>query len=386
MLTISIYVFALVLLIILLVIAQKSKGTKPGRLLYRLSYGLFLLLILELFTVGTYRIFAGLWAFQGPETKNHILYENHPYLVAVPTPNIAIEFAGDSFTHNRFGFRGAAPDREHRAFRIAAIGGSTTYGVGVSDRETWPYLLDSMLGPDYEVLNLGIPGHSSVEHVIYSSLRLPPLEPDLVIYHTGINDVGKMHIQNLQDDYSQFHAPLLFGATAQCYRTTQPNFGIVKMSLWCMQYMGLFPLCDFHRMAEHQGKRSTTFDPKAGMIYSRNLATMEQHAKALNAQVLFVPQLLSQEGAMSGHLDWWIPYVENEVLLEQLGNYNQLMLQTAESTQSAFAHKMLDRSWTKEDFVDACHLNPSGNRVFAELLAQQIRQMKASASSDTLTQ
>ena len=56
--------------------------------------------------------------------------------------------------------------------RIAALGGSTTYGTRVLDDEMWPSLLQRDLGAGWEVLNLAVPGYSTVENVIQSAFWL----------------------------------------------------------------------------------------------------------------------------------------------------------------------------------------------------------------------
>ncbi|WP_420265529.1 SGNH/GDSL hydrolase family protein [Candidatus Magnetominusculus dajiuhuensis] len=63
-----------------------------------------------------------------------------------------------------------------KRFRILAIGGSTTYGVGVDAVFTWPHLLqeklDSNFPGKYEVINLGIKGGHLEEYIqnYYASL------------------------------------------------------------------------------------------------------------------------------------------------------------------------------------------------------------------------
>ncbi|MBF0466998.1 MAG: hypothetical protein HQK94_18180 [Nitrospirae bacterium] len=63
-----------------------------------------------------------------------------------------------------------------KRFRILAIGGSTTYGVGVNPAFTWPHLLqeklDNHFPGKYEVINLGIKGGHIEEFIqnYYASL------------------------------------------------------------------------------------------------------------------------------------------------------------------------------------------------------------------------
>ncbi len=77
--------------------------------------------------------------------------------------------------------------------RILAIGDSTTFGLGVSNDETWPAQLEKRLNaaagkPQFEVLNAGIPGVSSFQGLVYLDKIGFGFEPALVIACFGHND------------------------------------------------------------------------------------------------------------------------------------------------------------------------------------------------------
>src|SRR5579864_1129647 len=93
------------------------------------------------------------------------------------------------------GFRGAdvAIPKPPGVYRILAIGGSTTFGIGLTTEETWPFQLQSILREQYgyhnvEVINMGVPGYYSLNSVINLATHGLALEPDLVIDTDGIND------------------------------------------------------------------------------------------------------------------------------------------------------------------------------------------------------
>ena len=128
-------------------ITRKSRQGKP---LLRLSYGLFLLLVLEGGCVLFYFYYTGTWTFRGRENYNIEFFEADPYLVATPKPNLKLSFNGKVITHNAEGFRGPVAETPKSKVRIAVVGGSTSYGVGVNDWETWPHYLDSLLPDSFE--------------------------------------------------------------------------------------------------------------------------------------------------------------------------------------------------------------------------------------------
>ncbi len=72
-------------------------------------------------------------------------------------------------------------------YRIAIIGDSYTWGQGVDESERFSNVLEELLGPSYEVLNFGIPGHTLPDHLN----ELDPvmkLSPDFVLLQLYIND------------------------------------------------------------------------------------------------------------------------------------------------------------------------------------------------------
>jgi len=109
--------------------------------------------------------------------------------------------------YNSEGFRGPefTKDKPENTFRIITVGGSTTFGSGVVDNETYPYHLQELfdstnLDFKVEVINVGIPGAWSGQEVPLILTGLGQLEqryptallaydPDLFIVFDGMNDV-----------------------------------------------------------------------------------------------------------------------------------------------------------------------------------------------------
>jgi lysophospholipase L1-like esterase len=76
--------------------------------------------------------------------------------------------------------------------RIVSLGDSSTFGWGVDPEYTYQRLLENRLnarGPNqFEVLNLGMPGHTSAHGVRVLDHYALPLEPDVLILSFGAND------------------------------------------------------------------------------------------------------------------------------------------------------------------------------------------------------
>ena len=97
---------------------------------------------------------------------------------------------------NNAGFRG--PDftkaKQDNTYRIFAVGGSTTFGVGVLDNQTFPFYLeelydDANLGLKVEVINAGWPGKWSLQETALIKDGLINFEPNLFIVYDGVNEL-----------------------------------------------------------------------------------------------------------------------------------------------------------------------------------------------------
>jgi lysophospholipase L1-like esterase len=98
---------------------------------------------------------------------------------------------------NSLGFRDHEYPRPKPAgvFRILVLGDSFTQGVGVGFDESYPERLERLLnlvaggsGPDFQVLNLGLPQRSTPQELRLLRKMAPELEPDLVLVGYCLND------------------------------------------------------------------------------------------------------------------------------------------------------------------------------------------------------
>lgn len=99
---------------------------------------------------------------------------------------------------NSRGFRGDefSALKEENVYRILILGGSTTYCAGDNDK-TWPAYLEQALnnkvrdGRHFEVINCGVPNWQSTHSLLQFKNEGVHLQPDLIILHTGWNDLLK---------------------------------------------------------------------------------------------------------------------------------------------------------------------------------------------------
>lgn len=91
---------------------------------------------------------------------------------------------------NSIGIRNEEILKEKEKIRIIIIGDSFTFGLGVDNtNETYPKLLDNLLGQNIEVINFGYPGFNFLD--VYWTIKYDIInyDPDLILYAFYENDI-----------------------------------------------------------------------------------------------------------------------------------------------------------------------------------------------------
>jgi lysophospholipase L1-like esterase len=109
-------------------------------------------------------------------------------------PNLDTTYAGARVTTNQLGLR--SPEVRPKAngeFRILSLGESSTFGVGVTNEQTYTALLPGILQTQipsrrFTAINGGVSGWSSFQSLKYLELRGLKLKPDLVLFNHELND------------------------------------------------------------------------------------------------------------------------------------------------------------------------------------------------------
>ena len=110
------------------------------------------------------------------------------------------EFSQESscfpITYNSYGFRGNEfQEQKHEIdFRIFTVGGSTTFGVGADNDETWPVYLQKIINKKItdkkiEVINFGKSESTAEFEYTLVKDKILSLDPDLIIMYDGWNEL-----------------------------------------------------------------------------------------------------------------------------------------------------------------------------------------------------
>lgn len=350
-----------------------------GKVFFRFAATIVLVLGVALAVEGAsvfiYKAAFGTWHFAYPLNYREI-FESHPRLVTVPKPNVAIEGYGKQIRHNRFGFRGDQKTLVSRpgVRRIGAVGDSTTYGVKVSNGETWPEYLDRELGDEFIVFNLGVPGYSTAELIVQAAYFLPEFALDLVIVFAGTNDATNMHVAGLAPDYSNYYYGKLYQSIAlptEIIKGTE-SIATIRVLTGLLQKAGLVHQFPGQNMII-ESVRSGLIDERALEIFRRNLRSLIALIQAHGARPLLVPQVLNYERLQGPNGYGWFPFVADGEIKDVMAAYNGVLREVSNDPNVYYAEGILNEEWSDADFADLTHFNPAGNLKFARILARWIQ-------------
>ena len=327
----------------------------------------------ELAAAIAYKVLNGHWSHTEYMNLNRFMFERHPYLVGDLKKGISHEREELKYEHNSKGYRCEefSIEKDSTKTRVVAIGGSTTYGVGVNNDETWTHHLGEILGDDHEVINMGVPGYTSAENLIQTALHTSDLKPDVAIYYIGLNDLRNINIKDLASDYSDYHAPALYSALGLCNNENIPSLASLKMFLAMCEQAGILDVCPNLKI-KVSNEMNQGPDNRALDLFERNLRHIIALCNEQNIKPIFVPQILLEDVLKTGSLSWWVPYVKRTDLDDQMLFFNERLKSVALEDSVTYVSDVAEHNWTKEDFVDLTHFNPEANRKLAELIGKAV--------------
>lgn len=360
------------------------------RLLRRLAVVVALLVVFCLGEAGL-RVYSRLSSYV-PKVD---LYDAPHYLLGrALVPGAAYESRAGSIHVNSQGFRGQefAAAKPAGTYRIAAVGGSTTFGyypATSSDQAAYPAVLERLLNaakPDpgvarYEVINAGVPGYSLRSSLQNFASRLLFFQPDMLIVYHATNDLARY------GNEAGLTSPLLNQFVPQ---------GVVSGLLdqvmgWSYLFqelrftLGTRLLGGLQAAPAGAARSEWRYDPRYEMVFRRDLRHLVLLAKANGV----VPVLATQAIAFTAKTDFAnLSEAERRMLFDRPAHfyatipgperaavfqrYNQAIREVAEEQGAILADVAAVMPKTPEYHYDYCHLTDKGTALQAEVVHQAI--------------
>jgi len=305
------------------------------------------------------------------------LYYAHPYTAYDMKPGYGIP---GEVTINSYGFRGKefSETKAPGTYRIVALGGSTTYGIGLEEDGTYPYFLEEILqerlGTDkIEVINAGLVSATTAESLSRFLLKVVPLDPDMVIFYEGYNDLPPRMFKDYTGDYYHFRKipyykpPFL--SRFLLYRIAVSGF---KASLHYPNTTLLSHTWKFENLPAEESGRIENFNKTSSAIYKRNLSYIIDVAKARG-----IPIVLSTF-AIDDDAPDWNEHMPEALWAEGIGQNNAAVRELAEEYDTPLIEYYEYGLENKDLFLDSIHMTSEGNEkmanFFADTLAPIIRE------------
>lgn len=360
------------------------------RLLRRLAVAVALLVVFGLGEVGL-RIYARVSSYI-PKVD---LYDAPHYLLGrALLPGAAYESRVGSIHVNSLGFRGPefTPEKPAGTYRIAAVGGSTTFGyypATSSDQTTYPAVLERLLNdakPDsavarYEVINAGVPGYSLRSSLQNFSSRLLFFQPDMLIVYHATNDLARYGNEDglMRPLLNQFVPQGVMEGLLNQVMGWSYLFQELRFTLGSRLFGGLLA-------APRAGSGSEwRYDPRYELAFRRDLRHIVLLAKANGV----MPVLATQAIAFTARTDFAnLTEAERRMLFDRPAHfyasipgpqrfavfqrYNQAIRELALEEGAILADLDAAIPKTPEFHHDYCHLTDRGTALQAELIHRAI--------------
>src|SRR5258708_7295407 len=209
------------------------------------------------------------------------------------------------FSHNSLGRRGKEPTAEDlKKNLIFVYGGANTYHAGVTDGETWVEHLQSELNNRYTVLNLGIVGHSTEEHLIDTAFYqdIVRKRPVCSIYYVGWNDVVSAHLDT-ESAYADYHVLTM--------AIRRPDLSLSKYSplLYIANETAKNRFDTVYKIPNVRGKQVPPGnDSRLESIFIEHVQTIKAINDARGEKTIFIGQIINKDFPKGPNI--WAPLVK----------------------------------------------------------------------------
>jgi len=263
--------------------------------------------------------------------------------------------------------------------RVVVLGGSTTWGFGLSAGQDFPAQLQSMLARDpaanavsIKVLNLGF--NSEGAYSFTQTLNdYDYLDADVVVFYSGYNDLGAGNYFNFR------HRSPVFGLTG--YLPLLPSLTIDKLTVWKQQLTGRNERVVFTPPHVDQQNESSTLRQQLAELDSRTSQTESSTSASCSSRWQFYCERIvgTSELALAKGKRVLIvgePYLSDAHLEQQIELERMLRSRFAEEPRLRYVN--LGRAVDLRDSSlcwDGMHLTEEGNRRIAAALTRPVLDM-----------
>ncbi len=288
---------------------------------------------------------------------------DHPYLPYYGTAGLY-----GQVSLNSMGDRGPDPEVPKRRIRIVCFGGSTTFGQDDPWEQTWPGILQEMLGDGFEVLSAAHNGDTTADTLVKLTLIYQDLQPDLVLVYHGTNDLETSYAEGFRPDYAHRRrdvGPTPYPVFDRLPRWLDYSSYFVALRAYLVGYRGSM----WSLYSRTEVRTDLQNGPFGLDTFRRNLRSMDAVSRLVGARLVVGTFQYYQPWAEEYHGPEWAAAWRRGLDLQ-----NDIIRGLAASEDNIFLAEV-ERAFepTPAHMTDFCHLTPLGNREIARTYAEAVR-------------
>jgi hypothetical protein len=267
-------------------------------------------------------------------------------------------------THDAEGYRVTLNlNKTPNAKRVFVYGASTTYDSDdlISDDLTWSSVLSEQLGRDYIVENHGVPGYSTVQHIIQVLFEFRSEHPTCAVFYVGGTDLQESNLTDLKPDYSDF-------LMVKLRNMATPHLGLIQRRSALLSLLGELD----HRTFIPSGRVSHEYDQRLSQIYRQNIKLIAIITQSFGVKPIFVPEIWNEQRLTADSPTILLPYVNDSDVEKISSQMNADLEAAAKETNSVYLAEPLRANWKNDDFLDFAHFTAKGSRKLAGSIAPRL--------------
>ncbi|MFG0318869.1 MAG: SGNH/GDSL hydrolase family protein [Planctomycetota bacterium JB042] len=311
----------------------------------------------------------------------------HPYLAYSLTPGYrSFKKARSQASHNSLGFRGPETTwwKPEGVYRIACLGGSSTYGhTPSSDATTWPARLEHHLEEAYpdrriEVVNAGTSGYSTFESIANLAFRVVEFQPDLVIVYHSINDMRCLLYPDPRPDNTHWRAVWSRTRESPIERWLAHSMTYLIARKHLTDYLersrelGGVVIVDYEEKVD---KYARSLEGVDFSVFERNLRTLAAIARGHGAEILFSTQGFERRDIGGPSRKAQVEAMGRmKEILKRFGRREGVAVVEGGLALEIEAAKQRNATGEQRIFSHEVHLFDEGTDLLARTLAEEIRK------------
>ena len=296
------------------------------------------------------------------------------------------------FTTNEQGLRGPSPPADKRAYRIIAIGGSTTACVQLDDSEAWPEVLMRLLAASRTdtpvwVNNAGAAGDAAADHLLVLKY-LPAVQmADAYVFLVGVNDLQRaLESAGEPPESAPDPGKDAFLTSLSASRKVYPLMRRAALyNLVRDQIARWLPVRSNDLENRARLPRVPSPDLAAGLRrYRMALEQLMDECRQRQARCIFLtqPTMWRVDLPEAEQRQLWFGWIGEQEhprafvnvadLARAMDEYNHVLLEACEQRGSECYDAATAIPKDTSAFLDDCHFTARGSRLLAEFLAERL--------------